>query len=669
MQLKTEFMISYRTNHILRYFRTYFYLLFFHLIVHFSSAQVGYVSVDQSLYYMNFDTKVHAHVMDFPFNLSDLTIEGKNNLHGIGIIDFHPYLVNIDLTDTSYTLKTLRGGDDLAFVNDSMVYLTNNITIQLHNTNSKEYMDLDVDHQGEYKALAFDQKANRLFALQYVDPMGGRDQFLTFENNEIIFRTEFQGIDNFRSMDLAPDGNLYVMDLWELYQIDKTNGSFIKKIINLEDYFDGYYMNVALVEPSLNPNQLWTTDRQLDLGTIPMGKTIKRRFLVENFSDQPWTFSGFQAPESLGVSFSEPIGAEISDYLEVTISMKKEEMGYSSEEISLFWENSREFRMKLEAQVMAYEKAVQDHIYLSLRSGEIITLDADYNFFSASNTGLFNIKHLSVDSSGYIHGTQGGDIYLIDPKTGTVLKEFSEEERKFGSVFFGDNRTYYWEDVECWQSPQVWTGIDYELSYQFQNNGDDGICVTSAVLKEGTQEFYFLSGMEKLYRLDLSAEQPRPELLLEYNSLTNLHFTENGRLRAQGTWDNQHEIYEISEDFSTVRRIRNSKYLTDLEITSLTALPLSALVVLHSPTDEQKNQPGIYPNPFGESFVLEDPLHQIVSLGLYALTGQLIADLPLTEDSTHTYEIDQNLEAGIYLLKIAMKDGSTDVVKVIHNPH
>lgn len=436
-------------------------------------------------------------------------------------------------------------------------------------------------------------------------------------------------------------------------------------------YFDGYELSVAFIDPSQNPNQLFTSESELNLGSIPKDKFIQRSFTIENFSDQAWKFNGYSAPDGLEVTFSQSVDAMVPGNLKLTVKLKKEEIGRFSDDIKIFWNDSMEFRMDIKAEVFEYEKAQNDQIYLSLRSGEIVTLDKDYNFIRSSNTGLFNIEHLTIDSSGFLFGASLSNVYQIDPNTGTVLQEFFDENKQFGYVFFGDATTYLWESHQCFESPKVWTGKDYELLYEFQNNGDEGACITSAIRKEGTQEFYYVSGYLYLYRIDLSEENPTPELLLEHNSLDNLHFTENGQLRATRSpyGDDRHEILQISADFSSVRVIAQSPFLPSLEIASLAALPLSSSVVLQSPSEDLKQdaQSRIYPNPFKDQLTLEGPSHLIKNAGLYSLSGQLIEQLNSSDQMDAIYHLEPNLQPGLYLLKISYENGDEETLKVLRN--
>ncbi len=639
-----------------------------------SNAQAGYVSVDSALYYMDFDSRALTLLMEFPFNAYDLATNRKGGLYAKTYYNDEFLLLKINPFDSTYTTHEFPG-HNMTFINDSVAYVDNSENLLLYNVNTGESSILEDFPKGDYQSMAYDSIANRLYVMASEQVFTDEIDFtsyklLTFQNDQLIGETYSESL--ISQLCLDKEGNLYATKLGRLYLLNKVTGDFEEEIAEMEDYTErlGHH-SITFTNRTYLPQQLFTSEDQLDLGTVPLNKRVERVFKVVSLTNQPWTFNGAEiAAEGLEINFNPPIGSEITDYLEISVQLEKESEGSSLDEISILWNDNQAFNIQIEAEVMEFQKAQQNEVYLSLRDGTILRLNDNYFYQGASATNFFFPNQITIDQSGYLHLAHYGKIYLLDWRTGTLLETHSDESRHFEKIFFGNTRTYLWENRRCDETRRILDAHTLETLYEFDEIYSNDICVTSAVLKPGTEEFYLAASWTKLYRLDLSAEDPKLEFLLEHESFGYLHFDENENLRAYGTSEEEYKIVQISSDFTTVQGLRESDYLKSLEITGLTALPLRELLVLDSgpKTLDEESRVRFYPNPFLDELKLDDPLNQIESIGLYSVSGRLIVNLPVNHHLTQTFRINEVLEAGVYLLKVGKKDGTNQVVKVIHNP-
>lgn len=658
-----------------RQFKRYFFIATCLLIIQNTFAQVAYISADSSIYYMDFKSRNYEHVISFPFRLHfGIYADPKGNLYGHALLSDGPYLVRVNMSDTTHTLIPYQRGS-ISFVNDSLFYSPYLHELRLYNINTMEYSVVDLpESEGYLSEIAYDRKENLLYAIEttLLNGWPAYDSLLTIQNNQVIHRSGLEDLFLIDGLRVDHQSNLYLLRNNDLYQIDKNTGSAIDDPISLSFYFWVPYKGIAFIDPANNPNQLFTTTDQLNLGESPLNRIVTKTIRVANFSDQPWKFNGAESSTTdFGLTFNYDAGATVTDYLEISLALDNSARGSHRNEIIIHWNDTSEYQMPIETEVITFPSAQDNQVIAVIDDGSILSLDEEYQYSSTSQTEIGWTDHGSLDSSGYLHTVQRGKVYLTDWQTGASWEEYANDQIYIHRAYFGDSNVYLWQHEGCHTRRKIFNE-KYELLYEFPWRDEGGICAVSAALRPGSQEFYMISydNGTLLHKLDMGQEEPELEFLSRVpEGLANLHFDGNGNLRATGTWRFHGHIYQYAQDFSSVQHLLHNSYLDRLEIEAISTWSLTKdLSILNSdPIMAQQDQILIYPNPTTSELNIENPHRAIKAVALFNLAGKRIDGQVVDNGDQLTYLFDEGLETGIYLLQVSFKNGRKEVVKVMVN--
>lgn len=141
-------------------------------------------------------------------------------------------MIDFNLKDTTYSLRPTIAGN-LTFLNDSMVYVANNFFITLYNLNSGASFELEIDRDGDYEALAYDQTTHQLFVFKENNPFDGLNEWLILENNAIVQQTDIPVFQDIDWLDLDIHGNMFATWSGIVYRVNKSTGLVGDEFIKL----------------------------------------------------------------------------------------------------------------------------------------------------------------------------------------------------------------------------------------------------------------------------------------------------------------------------------------------------------------------------------------------------------------------------------------------------